>query len=71
MDPLTMTTLEYQESKAIRVAGGIPILNARDRREHEKLVVKALDEGKEVAPRTLKSLGRYFCGTHGIDYETL
>ena len=35
-----MTRLAYQESRALRV-GGVPILNARDAREHEAAVRRA------------------------------
>lgn len=52
-----MTLLAYQESKALRVAGGVPILNARDGREHEAAVRQAAAEGLPVPPHVLAEYG--------------
>lgn len=56
-EPWQMTRLTYQESRAARVAGGVPILNARDGREHEAAVRRAAAEGLPVPPRVLAEYG--------------
>lgn len=56
-EPWQMTRLAYQESKALRVAGGVPILNARDGREHEAAVLQAAAEGLPVPPHVLAEYG--------------
>lgn len=56
-EPWQMTRLAYQESRAVRVAGGVPILNARDGREHEAAVRQAAAEGLPVPPRVLAEYG--------------
>jgi hypothetical protein len=52
-----MTRLAYQESRALRVAGGVPILNAKDGWEHEAAVRRAAAEGLPVPPRVLAEYG--------------
>jgi hypothetical protein len=47
--PWQMTRRQYQESKAVRVAGGVPILNVADADEHRRLVEEALERG-EIIP---------------------
>jgi hypothetical protein len=56
-EPWQMTRLAYQESRALRVAGGVPILNAKDGREHEAAVRRAAAEGLPVPPRVLAEYG--------------
>jgi hypothetical protein len=56
-EPWQMTRLAYQESRAARVAGGVPILNARDGQEHEAAVRRAAAEGLPVLPRVLAEYG--------------
>ncbi|MGD9099790.1 MAG: DUF2958 domain-containing protein [Anaerolineae bacterium] len=48
----TLTRLRYQESKAL-TAGGVPILNAADGREHERLVREAVERGEDVPDHVL------------------
>ena len=56
-NPWRMTRLAYQESKAMRVAGGVPVLNARDGRDHEASVRRAVDAGLPVPPEVLVGYG--------------
>ena len=56
-EPWHMTRLAYQESRAMRVAGGVSILNAKDGREHEAAVRRAAAEGLPVPPRVLAEYG--------------
>ncbi len=49
-----MTSLEYQQMKAIEKTGHTYVLDANDRRIHEALVRQALDEGKEIPERVLQ-----------------
>jgi hypothetical protein len=52
IQPWRMTRLAYQTMKAkIRVAGGVPILDAADGREHKRLVQEALERGEDVPER--------------------
>jgi len=51
--PWMMTRREYQESKAMLYGGGVPILNAADGREHERMVREALGRGEPVPGRVL------------------
>jgi hypothetical protein len=55
--PWTMSRVVYQESRAVRVAGGVPILNARDGREHEAAVHRAVAEGLPVPTHVLAEYG--------------
>lgn len=52
-EPWQMTRLAYQESRALRVAGGVPILNAADGRAHEAAVRQAAAQGLPVPPHVL------------------
>lgn len=54
--PWTMSRLAYQESRAL-CAGGVPILNARDGREHEAAVRQAAAEGLPVPAHVLAEYG--------------
>jgi len=56
-EPWQMTRLAYQESRALRVAGGLPILNARDGRDHEAAVRQAAAQGLPVPPHVLAQYG--------------
>ena len=56
-EPWQMTRLAYQESRALRVAGGVPILNAADGRAHEAAVRRAAAEGLPVPPHVLAQYG--------------
>ena len=56
-EPWRMTRLAYQESRAMRVAGGVPVLNARDGREHEASVRRAVDASLPVPPEVLAGYG--------------
>jgi len=50
-----MRRLAYQTIKAkARVAGGVPILDAADGREHKRLVQEALARGEDVPERVLQ-----------------
>jgi len=50
-----MRRLAYQTIKAkARVAGGVPILDAADGREHKRLVQEALARGEDVLERVLQ-----------------
>ena len=52
IQPWRMTRLAYQTMKAkVRVAGGVPILDAADGREHKRLVQEALERGEAVPER--------------------
>ena len=55
-EPWQMTRLAYQKSKAM-TAGGIPILNAQDGRDHEAAVCRAVDAGLPVPPEVLAEYG--------------
>ncbi|MBU1749686.1 MAG: hypothetical protein KKA73_18535 [Chloroflexi bacterium] len=46
--PWMMTRRAYQESKALRVAGGVPILNVQDGRDHQAAIRQALAVGLPV-----------------------
>ncbi len=59
-----MTPREYQESKAMRAAG-VPILNAADGREHERIVRERHESGEEVPERVLYHY-RYY---HWLDED--
>jgi hypothetical protein len=49
-----MSRLAYQKKKAkIRVAGGVPVLDAADGREHKRLVQEALARGEDVPEKVL------------------
>ena len=48
--------LAYQKSKAM-TAGGVPILNAQDGRDHEAAVRRAVDAGLPVPPEVLAEYG--------------
>jgi len=54
--PWQMTRLAYQTSKAL-TAGGVPILNAQDGRNHEAAVLRAVDAGLPVPPEVLAGYG--------------
>ncbi|MFC2036995.1 hypothetical protein ACFLYD_03350 [Chloroflexota bacterium] len=54
--PWTMSRLAYQESRALCVAG-VPILNAKDGRDHEAAVRQATAEGLPVPPHVLAEYG--------------
>jgi hypothetical protein len=54
--PWTMSRLSYQESRAL-CAGGVPILNAKDGRDHEAAVRQAAAEGLPVPPHVLAEYG--------------
>jgi hypothetical protein len=56
-EPWQMTRLAYQESRAVRIAGGVPILNARDGREHEAAVRRAAATGLLVPAHVLAEYG--------------
>lgn len=50
--PWRMTRLAYQTMKAkVRVAGGVPILDAADGREHKRLVQEALERVENIPER--------------------
>jgi hypothetical protein len=49
-----LTKREYQESKAMTVAGGVPILNAADAKEHCRIVEEALACGCPISTHVLK-----------------
>ena len=49
-----MSQLEYQQVKAIEKTGRPNVLDAKDRREHEKIVEWALKQGKSVPNEVLK-----------------
>ena len=51
--PWQMTRLAYQEYKALRVGGGVPILNGADGEEHERLVRAALARGEIIQDEVL------------------
>ncbi len=48
-----LTPLEYQQMRAMEKTGDAMILDAHDRHEHEKIVARALSEGKEVPTSVL------------------
>lgn len=50
-----MTQLEYQQIKAIEKTGRPNVLDANDRREHEKIVEWALKQGKPVPSEVMKA----------------
>ncbi|MGK2861790.1 MAG: hypothetical protein ACSLE0_07630, partial [Chitinophagaceae bacterium] len=50
-----MTPLEYQQIKAIQKTGSPNILDAKDRREHEKIIEWAVKQGKIVPEEILES----------------
>jgi hypothetical protein len=50
--PWAMTQRAYQEWKAVRAAG-VPILDAADVREHERLVREAVERGEDVPAHVL------------------
>ena len=55
IEPWRMRRLGYQTIKAkARVAGGAPILDAADGREHKRLVQEALARGEDVPERVLQ-----------------
>ena len=51
-----MSRLTYQESRAL-CAGGVPILNAKDGRDHEAAVRQAAAEGLPVPHHVLAEYG--------------
>jgi len=53
IQPWQMTRLTYQESRALQVAGGIPVLNGADGEEHARLVRAALARGDAVPTEVL------------------
>lgn len=55
-EPWRMARLAYQTSKAL-TAGGVPILNAQDGRNHEAAVRRAVDAGLPVPPEVLAGYG--------------
>jgi hypothetical protein len=57
LEPWQMTRLAYQESRALRVAGGVPILNAADGRTHEAAVRQAAAQRLPVPPHVLAYYG--------------
>lgn len=52
-----MTRLAWQESRALRVAGGVPVLNAQDGRDHEAAVRRAAAHGLPVPAHVLAYYG--------------
>ena len=55
IEPWRMTRLAYQKMKAkVRVAGGVPVLDAADGGEHKRLVREALERGAEVPDKVLE-----------------
>ena len=54
--PWTMSRLAYQERGAL-CAGGVPILNAKDGRDHEAAVRQAITEGLPVPAHVLAEYG--------------
>jgi hypothetical protein len=54
--PWAMSRLAYQESRAL-CAGGVPILNAKDGRDHEAAVRQAITEGLPVPAHVLVEYG--------------
>lgn len=58
IEPWRMSRRDYQEWKATQsYAGGVPVLNARDGEEHERLVRQAFAEGKPVPQSVLDWYG--------------
>jgi|GEM_PF-3430853 len=53
LPPWTMSRRTYQENRALAVAGGVPILNAQDGRDHEAAVRKAVAVGLPVSAHVL------------------
>jgi hypothetical protein len=53
IQPWQMTRLAYQESKALQVADGVPVLNGADGDEHKRLVRIALARGDAVSAEVL------------------
>ena len=49
-----MTPLEYQQVKAIQKTGRPNVLDAKDRREHEKIIEWALNAGKTIPDEVLQ-----------------
>ena len=69
--PWRMTRLAYQKMKAkVRVAGGVPVLNAADGQEHKRLVQEALERGDEVPDKVLEDYPELFEGLEGQDRES-
>ena len=56
-EPWQMARLAYQESRALRVGGGVPILNAADGRTHEAAVRQAAAQSLPVPPHVLAYYG--------------
>ena len=55
IEPWQMRRLAYQKIKAkARVAGGVPVLDAADGKEHKRLVQEALERGDEVPDKVLE-----------------
>lgn len=48
-----LTPLEYQQQRAIEKTGSAMVLDAADKRGHEAIVIKALNEGKEIPQKVL------------------
>jgi hypothetical protein len=48
-----LTRCQYQEREAETFAGGVPILDADDAREHERIVREALERGRPVPDHVL------------------
>ncbi|MBU1879267.1 MAG: hypothetical protein KJ734_09990, partial [Chloroflexi bacterium] len=55
--PWTMTRRAYQDSRARQVAGGVPIWNAQDGRDHEAAVRQAVAEGQPVPDQVRAEYG--------------
>jgi hypothetical protein len=53
-EPWQMSQKQYQEAKAARVAGGVPILNVADEAEHRRLVEEALERGDNIPNRVFE-----------------
>ena len=71
IEPWQMTRLAYQKMKAkIRVAGGVPVLDAADGQEHKRLVQEALERGDEVPDKVLEDYPDLFEGLEGQDRES-
>ena len=56
-EPWEMTRLAWQETRALRVAGGVPVLNAQDGRDHEAAVRRAAAQGLPVPTHVLAYYG--------------
>ena len=72
IEPWRMTRLAYQKMKAkVRVAGGVPVLNAADGQEHKRLVQEALERGDEVPDKVMEDYPDLSDeGLEGQDRET-